>query len=88
MSTEMNLFKRLTSPTPAFFIKVRKIALTISALGTSILTGSSLITGFTLPEFLKTIATYCIVGGFVMAATASAATTNTIEETPVAPVVN
>lgn len=72
----MNIIKRLSSPTPNFFKKVRAIALTLAAAGTALLTAQSQVDGFVLPHFLEVAAQWFIVGGIV----ASAVATTTMDD--------
>lgn len=74
----MNLINRIKAETPPFFKKLRSISLTITAIATSLLTSQSVISGFVLPDSIKNIATYCIIGGIAIAATSSAAVTTPV----------
>lgn len=66
----MNIGERIKGPTPPFFQKVIKIALSVSAVGASLLTAPELVDGFTLPASLTTIAQWMVVAGIVASAIA------------------
>lgn len=68
MSDEMNLKERLKGPTPAFFKRIVKIAISLAAAGTALLTTESMIDNFTLPAMIHKIAQWLIVAGIVAAA--------------------
>lgn len=68
MSTEMNLKERLKGPTPDFFKRIIKIALTIAAAGGAVLTADATIPGFHVPAVLNTASQYMVLAGVVAAA--------------------
>jgi uncharacterized membrane protein YeiH len=67
----MTLAERLKSPTPKFFRTVRKIGLSVAAIG-----GAMLAAPVGLPVALVTVAGYLTVAGGVMTAVAQAAVEN------------
>lgn len=70
MSKQMNLNERLKGPTPPFFKRIINIALSVSAVGASLLTAPELVTGFTLPASITTLAQWMVVAGIVASAIA------------------
>jgi len=67
----MTLVERLKSPTPKFFRTIRKIGLSVAAIG-----GALLAAPVGLPVALVTMAGYLTVAGGVMTAVAQAAVEN------------
>jgi len=67
----MTLVERLKSPTPKFFRTIRKIGLSVAAIG-----GALLAAPVGLPVALMTVAGYLTVAGGVMTAVAQAAVGN------------
>jgi uncharacterized membrane protein YeiH len=67
----MTLAERLKSPTPKFFRTLRKIGLSVAAIG-----GALLAAPVGLPVALVTVAGYLTVAGGVMTAVAQAAVEN------------
>jgi hypothetical protein len=65
MAQELNLWKRLQGETPKFFKRIITLSLTLAGVGTALLTCEGLITGFTLPEVLHTLAQWFMVAGIV-----------------------
>ena len=63
----MNILDRVTSPTPAFFTKLRNIGLVLAAISTAII-GAPV----TLPDLVIKIAGYVAVAGGVMSAVSQA----------------
>jgi hypothetical protein len=57
----MNLFRRVMSPTPAFFRKLRNIGLSLAAVGAAIISAP-----VALPAVVKTIAGYLALAGTVL----------------------
>lgn len=78
----MNLLNRIKAETPPFFKKLRALSLIITAIATSLLTSQSLISGFVLPDMIKNIATYCIIGGIAIAATSTTAAVTPVAAIP------
>lgn len=66
--SSMTIAERLTSPTPKFFRTIRKIGLSVAAIG-----GALLAAPVSLPVALVTVAGYLTVAGGVMTAVAQAA---------------
>lgn len=84
MSNEMNVFERIKGPTPNFFKRIVKIALSLAGAGTALLSAEGIITGFHLPDLIHKLAQWLIVGGLV--ATGIAKTTvNTSSDKPASP---
>jgi hypothetical protein len=67
MFEDISLRERLTTPVPEFFSKVRKVSLTLGAIGTALLT-----LDMELPVWLVSIAGYMITAGAVATAISSA----------------
>lgn len=65
----MNIIKRITSPTPQFFRKVRAIGLAVATVGSSLLAACSV-----LPPVLAQIGAYLVVAGSIAAAVSQSAT--------------
>ncbi|WP_242691782.1 hypothetical protein [Desertivirga arenae] len=70
MNTKLNLRRRIKSPTPKFFRKIRKAGLIAGAVGTALLTAP-----VSLPAVLTTVAGYLVTAGIV----ASAVSTTAVE---------
>lgn len=66
----MNLIKRIQSPTPPFFKKVRTIGLILAAVS-----GSLLAAPIALPAIVGQLATYLALAGSVASAVSQVATT-------------
>jgi hypothetical protein len=81
MSSEMNLITRLKGPTPNFFKKVINIALSLSGVGTAVLTADATVPGFTIPTILQKVCQWLIVAGLAAAAV-SKTTVNTASDVP------
>jgi len=62
------ILHRLTSPTPAFFKKIRTIGLTLGAIGAALLSAP-----ITLPATVVTIAGYLATAGIVASAVSTVA---------------
>lgn len=71
MANEMSILKRLKSPTPKFFKKLRNYALSLSAMATAVLTAPQVIQNFILPDLITTICQWFIVAGLAAAAVSS-----------------
>ena len=71
IKSSMTLAERLKSPTPKFFRTVRKIGLSVAAIG-----GALLAAPVGLPVALVTVAGYLTVAGGVMTAVAQVAVEN------------
>ena len=62
------LISRVNAPTPTFFKTVRRVALTLGAIGTALLTAP-----VALPAAVTTVAGYLVAAGLVATAVSSAA---------------
>ena len=65
----MTLKKRITSPTPGFFKKIRKWGILVAAVGGALITAP-----VTLPSIIVSVAGYLVVAGAVATAVSQAAT--------------
>jgi len=63
----MNIIKRMKSPTPKFFRKLRNFGLIVTAAGGALITAP-----VALPAALVTLGGYLVVGGSVATAVAQA----------------
>lgn len=66
------LFKRVKSPTPVFFKKLRNISLVMGAVATGLLTAP-----IALPAFVVTFAGYLLVGSTIAAGVSQLPVENT-----------
>ena len=73
----MTLKKRIQSPTPGFFKKIRKWGIITAALGGALITAP-----IGLPAFLVSFGGYLTVAGAVATAVSQAATADDIDPKP------
>jgi hypothetical protein len=71
---KVSLIKRIKSPSPLFFVKVKKIGLLLSGVGAAVFASP-----IALPVIMTTLAGYLVTAGLVAAAVA----VGTIEEKPI-----
>lgn len=71
VNKSLGMGKRILSPTPSFFKKIRNVGLIVGAIGAALLAAP-----VTLPVVLSTIAGYLATAGLVATAVSSA----TVEE--------
>lgn len=68
MKLNQEIIHRVKAPTPKFFKTVRRIAITLGAVGTALLTAP-----VALPAAITTVAGYLVAAGLVATAVSSAA---------------
>ena len=82
MATEMNLWNRLQGQTPKFFKRVINIAVSLSAIGTVLVTVEATVPGFHLPETMLHISQWMIVAGLAAAAVGKTTVTTPTNNQP------
>ena len=71
------LKQRFRSETPIWFKRIRRVSITLSAVGIALMGLSATVNSFVLPGFVHTLCTWFIIAGTTAAAVSTTAKTST-----------